>query len=136
MADYYTNFSFIICLNSKEEQQQALDLFHQMQAVQQAEDVAPDFPSVLRDLAEDCWFDVEAQGQHDLWIHSEQGGVDAVCTFVHYLIKQFNLPPVSFEWSYDCNRPRTDAFGGGAAYITKEEIRSFTTNQWIVQQKG
>ena len=33
MADYYTNFSFLVSLNSNEEQQQALDQFHQLRAV-------------------------------------------------------------------------------------------------------
>jgi hypothetical protein len=115
MADYFTNFSFIVQLTNPEQQTQALDLFRQMSAIQQGEEVQPDLPASLKEFADDCVFEVEAGTEtNTLWIHSDCGGVDSVCEFVHHLIKQFGLQPAAFEWSFDCTKPRTDAFGGGA----------------------
>jgi len=134
MADYFTNFSFIVQLTNPEQQTQALQLFQQMSAIQQGEEGPKDFAASLREFADDCVFEVEAQESDKLWIHSDCGGVDSVCEFVHYIIKKFALQPVAFEWSFDCNKPRTDAFGGGAAFISSAEIKSITTFQWIREQ--
>jgi hypothetical protein len=41
---------------------------------------------------------------------------------------------VAFEWSEDCSKPRIDAFGGGAAFITAKEIKTMTTADWLRQQ--
>jgi hypothetical protein len=66
--------------------------------------------------------------------HSSSGGVDGVCAYVQHLIQKFNLQPVSFEWSHDCSKPRTDAYGGGAAYITAQKIKTFNTTAWLRRQ--
>lgn len=135
MANYFTNFSFIVPLTNAEQQTQALELFRQMSAIQQGEEAPEDFPANLKEFADDCVFEVEAGTEpNSLWIHSDCGGVDSVCEFVHYIIKQFKLEPVAFEWSFDCTKPRTDAYGGGAAYITSTEIKSITTFDWIREQ--
>ena len=61
--------------------------------------------------------------------------IDAVCAFIQYLLERFNPDgPVCVEWSNDCSKPRTDAYGGGAALITSEEIRIITTREWLDQQ--
>lgn len=130
MADYYTNFSFIVPLNP-EQQAYALNLFLQMSAIQQGEAVPADFPDALKEFAEDCSFEVEASKPHDLWLHSSTGGIDAVCGYVQHLLQKFNLPPICFEWSHDCSKPRTDAFGGGAAIITAQTLQTFNTSDWL-----
>ena len=43
---------------------------------------------------------------------------------------------VMFEWSHDCSKPRTDAFGGGAAFVTTDQIKTFTTSEWLQQVIG
>jgi hypothetical protein len=69
-----------------------------------------------------------------LWLHSQYGGQDAACAFIQHLLEKFNfIPAVAFEWSHDCSKPLTDAFGGGAAYITATEIETFSTNEWLNQ---
>lgn len=135
MADYFTNFSFIVQLTNAAQQDQALDLFKKTSGIQQGEEVPNDFPAALKEFADDCVFEVEAGSQaNTLWLHSDCGGIDSVCEFVQHLIKQFKLLPVAFEWSYDCTKPRTDAYGGGAAYITAEEIKTISTSEWVQQQ--
>ena len=37
----------------------------------------------------------------------------------------------SLEWSHACSKPRTDAFGGGAAFISARNINSLSTAVWL-----
>ena len=131
MADYFTNFSFILALASTEQQNNAIKLFLQMSAIQQGEDAPADFPASCKDAAEDCCFEVQADGPNALWLHSSSGGIDAVCAFVQHLVQKFDLKPVTFEWSHDCSKPRTDAYGGGAAIIKADEIQTMNTSDWL-----
>ena len=114
MADYFTSFSFIVTLVNTEQRDHALTLFLQMSAIRQGEEVPADFPDKLREACEDCWFEAEADGPNAIWLHSNSGGVDAVCAYVQHLVQKFDPEGVvSFEWSHDCSKPRTDAYGGG-----------------------
>lgn len=136
MADYYTHFSFIVSLASAEQQTYALELFRQMHAIREGDDIPPDFPSALKEVADDCVFNLDPGSEpHELWFHSDTGGTDAVCAFVQHLLARFQLNDcVTFEWSHDCSKPRTDAYGGGAAVITTSEIKSFSTTEWLREQ--
>ncbi len=138
MADYFTNFSLVITLADETEQQYALDLAHKASLGQQGEPVPADFPPSLKEAIEDWQFETLADGsatKHGLWLHSIYGGVDAVCLFIQHLLQKFDPQgKVSFEWSHDCSKPRVDAYGGGAAIITAQEIRSMSTAAWLNQQ--
>ena len=73
--------------------------------------------------------------KHGLWLHSMYGGVDAVCVFIQHLLRKFDQKGyVTFEWSHDCSKPRVDAYGGGAAVITAQEIKSMSTAAWLNEQ--
>jgi len=132
MADYYTNFSFILPLKDDAQKEYALNLSHI--ASQQRFEAAPlpaDFPEPLKDVTEDWTFELE-DCEAGIWLHSESGGIDAVCAFVQHLLVKFDTAPfITFEWSHDCTKPRTDAFGGGAAVITQTEIETMNTADWI-----
>lgn len=136
MADYYTNFSFIVSLNTAEQQAYALELFQQMNAIREGDDIPPEFPAALLSDADDCVFELDAGSEpHELWCHSSSGGTDAVCGFMQHLLARFHpTGVVTFEWSHDCSRPRTDAYGGGAALITATEIKTFSTAEWLREQ--
>jgi len=63
------------------------------------------------------------------------GGVDAVCLFIQHLLQKFDPQGrVSLEWSHDCSKPRVDAYGGGAAFITATEIKTMSTAAWLKAQ--
>lgn len=136
MADYYTHFSFIVALAHVEHQTYALELFRQMSAIREGDDIPPEFPATLLSDADDCVFELDAGSEpHELWFHSSSGGTDAVSVFVQHLLQRFqSTGVVTFEWSHDCSRPRTDAYGGGAAVITASEIKTFTTSEWLQTQ--
>ncbi len=132
MADYFTNFSFILPLADDAQKEYALNLAHTASQQRFAEEPLPaDFPTALVDVLEDWQFELEADDD-GLWLHSESGGIDAVCAFVRHLLEKFNPSGrITFEWSHDCSRPRLDAYGGGAAIITATEIKTMNTADWL-----
>ena len=142
MADYFTNFSLILDLPDETAQKYALDLAREAADIRfdDQQELRDDFPASLVDVLEIWHFETEAQGSHEqgkygIWMHSSEGGIDAVCAFIQHLLGKFNPGGyVGFEWSCDCSKPRTDAYGGGAAFITADEIKYITTAEWLQQQ--
>lgn len=140
MADYFTNFSLVLNLASEAEQAYALDLAHKASLAQQGDELPDDFPKALVNLIEDWQSETDADNsgtKHGLWLHSMNGGLDAVCEFIQHLLQKFDpTSHVTFEWSHDCFKPRVDAYGGGAAFITAKEIRTMSTAAWLNEQQA
>ena len=136
MADYYTNFSVVLPLN-KEQQEYALNLVKQVEGYRNDNQQLPvNFPDSIAEVVEDWPFDVEPV-KGGVWINSQYGGQESVCVFIQHLLQKFDFAPfVAFEWSHDCSKPRTDAYGGGAAYITSTEIETFSTSEWLRKMTG
>ena len=138
MADYFTNFSLVISLTNETEQAYALDLANKASLAQQGDELPADFAPSLVDVIEDWQFETVADHsgtQYGLWLHSMNGGVDAVCEFIQHLLQKFDPQgKVSFEWSHDCSKPRVDAYGGGAAFITAQGIKTMSTAAWLTEQ--
>lgn len=132
MADYFTNFSFIVPFTNADHIKEAVQIAEQANSHRHHDEQLPDsFPSNLKVELEDWSFETEAT-KDGLWLHSGSGGIDAVCSFVQHLLQKFNPAPfVAFEWSHDCSRPRIDAYGGGAAFITAKEIKTMNTSDWL-----
>ena len=138
MADYYTNFSLVVNLPDQAAQQYALELANKASQVHLGEEAPKDFPAPLLEVVEDWNFEIEADSpaeEHGIRLHSQCGGIDAVCAFIQHLLQKFNPEArVEFEWSNDCSKPRVDAYGGGAAIITAQEIQTMSTGQWLQQK--
>jgi hypothetical protein len=138
MADYFTNFSLVVPLETEDQQTYALELAHKAGKAQQGDIVPEDFPKALVHAIEDWQFETEADTSatsYGLWLHSEYGGVDAVCVFIQHLLQKFELKScVAFEWSHDCSKPREDAYGGGAAIITAKKVKTMSTGGWVSKQ--
>jgi len=139
MADYFTNFSLVVALKNAEEQQYALDLATKASEgrfPQNEEDAPTDIPKGLEDVLEEWSFETEKEYNNSIWLHSQYGGIDAVCAFIQHLLQKFNSQDhIEFEWSNDCTKPRLDAYGGGAAIVTAREIKTMNTSQWLDSQK-
>ena len=135
MADYFTNFSLIVPLPTEAAEKYALDLAQQAFRIHLGDEIPDDFPALFRDVVEDWRFDTEPSDPSTgwgLWLHSDSGGIDAVCAFIQHLLERFDpAGHVALEWSNDCSKPRVDAFGGGAAIITATRIKTISTNQWL-----
>jgi len=138
MADYFTNFSLIVRLPDEAAVQYALGLAEHASRIQQGDEIPASFPESLWELIEDWQFETEANhpGQTGIWLHSIYGGVDAVCAFIQHLLQRYARDQcVELEWANDCSKPRTDAFGGGAAIITAKDIKSMSTGEWMHHNK-
>ena len=90
--------------------------------------------------AEDWQFETEADGlasDNAIWSHSDYDGVEATCLFIQHLLQKFRAEGrATFAWSHDCSKLCTDAYGGRAAVITTQEIRTMGTAQWLAQNTG
>jgi len=138
MADYFTSFSLILKLPGETAQKYALDLANQARAIMDLGDTPPaDFPASLMEAVEDWQFETVAENSPEIrgiWLQSRNGGLDAVCAFIQHLLQHFSIKKkVAFEWSHDCSKPRIDAYGGGAAIITADKIKTMNTGQWLHQ---
>ncbi len=137
MADYFTKFSVALGLPDEAAQAYALDLAQQATQGRQADPLPEHFPPALAEVLEDWNFQTEADGPasgHGLWLHSDNGGVEALCAFLQHLLQKFDPHGrVTFEWSHDCSKPRLDAYGGGAAIVTAQEIKTISTGQWLAE---
>ena len=135
MADYFTHFSLQFRLPDAAAQTYALNLAQQASRLNQGDEAPADFPAELQANTEDWCFDTDAdvvEQQPGLWLHSSNGGIDAVCAFLQHLLQKFDpAGQVTFEWSHDCSKPRIDAYGGGAAIITAKKIKTMSTCQWL-----
>jgi len=138
MADYFTSASVELELPSKEAVDHAIDLAQAMSdvcaCIEPEAEIIPE--GWAADAEDENWnFDVEKEEGNKIWIHSDSGGIDEIIKLIQHLMRKFDMTePVSFEWSHTCSKPRTDAYGGGAAYITATEVRTFNTSQWLRAQ--
>lgn len=135
MADYFTSFSLVVPLPDEVAQQYALQLAQIMSDAGQDDTLPESIPQCIRDEMENWTFEtVPASEPHGIWLHSEFGGIDAVCAFIQHLLQKFTPDArVTFEWSHDCSKPLTDAYGGGAAIITATDIKTMSTSEWLHQ---
>ena len=135
MADYFTNFSLQVRLPDAAAQTYALNLALEASRINQGDEAPADFPADLLSYTEDWCFDTDAdvvEKQPGLWLHSSNGGIDAVCAFLQHLLQKFDPSGrVTFQWSNDCSKPRTDAYGGGAAIITARKVKTMSTGEWL-----
>ena len=65
----------------------------------------------------------------------ENGDTTAVGILLSSYLRKF--APDSFctlRWVGDCDKPRLDAYGGGAMFITAFGVACFSTQEWLEQQ--
>jgi hypothetical protein len=129
MADYFTHFSTVLERLSAAEERWLMDEYSKMK---KQED--PDTGGTEAD------FELRLEGDNGLssvWFHDdgETGNFEQVARFVQRFLNKFRPGECwGFEWSYDCSKPRLDAYGGGAVFVTTKEIRWLLTNQWLEEQ--
>lgn len=58
---------------------------------------------------------------------------EATAYLLHVLVCEFDLPPISFSYAITAQRPMDDAYGGGAAFISRQRIRFQDTTAFIME---
>lgn len=134
MADYFTNFCLVVPLPDEAAQQYALQLAQIMSDAGQDDPLPEHIPQSIREEMENWTFDTEPES-NGICLHSQYGGIDAVCAFIQHLLQKFAPHDcVKFEWSHDCSKQRVDAYGGGAAIVTAQEIKTINTGEWLQRE--
>ncbi|MBB2158106.1 hypothetical protein HLH33_17695 [Gluconacetobacter diazotrophicus] len=134
MANYHTKFSVRLPMRSPEAAIAALALLDRQRDLACAHDSGGDAVAFCHFMAT---IDDDPLLKRDvLWIRSDDGGdPDSVLSFVETCAKA-NLTPAgrwSFVWSFHCNMPRLDGFGGGACVIdlaTGAVVAVVDLNDW------
>ena len=144
MSDYCKKFSVTVELPTEAAQRYALELAEDAAGHFLRDEPLPaSFPAdLLHDLEEasqdsvDWRFETEKDNE-GICLHADYGGggPEVACFFIQHLLRKFDpTGGVSFEWSRDCIPAREDAYGGGAAIITAQEIKMMRTREWLDKQ--
>lgn len=81
----------------------------------------------------DHWTDIRPDD-----IEFERTAEDDLFPRFQEIIQRSNgeLPWISIESAFTCNRMRPDGFGGSAVFITADDIQYFGTSSWLEQRIG
>lgn len=154
MANYYTEASFILPLTSE----QLTFAFNVLECVQDDEidlrkkhkttkarsydssvySVAKKFAKSNNDYEADYFslgFDFSSI-EEGLWISYEENiNTERAALFCHLILKHFDSNNhVAISASHTCSKPRLDAFGGHAAFVTKKGVKWMSTDCWLNSQ--
>jgi hypothetical protein len=134
MANYYTKFSVRLPVRGPEAAIAALALLDRQRDLACAHDDGGEAVAFCHFMAT---IDDDPLLKRDgLWIRSDDGGdPDSVLSFVQACAKASLTPEGywSFVWSFHCNVPRLDGFGGGACVIdlaTGAVVAVIDLNDW------
>lgn len=140
MADYYTETSFEVDFKTTKN---AIDFVYVLDSVdftlaeREYRDADDPFALLINELIralEDDYsvgFRYEQRDTKVWFSHDYSANIESLITVLECAMQHWDLDPIGFEWSNTCSKPRLDAFGGGAAYITKERTETMNTYQWL-----
>jgi hypothetical protein len=132
MANYYTSTSFLVQGPTKESTKELLELFTKRDEASCEDDDI---------LSTGCIVQLDRDTYSDgpfVWItHDESANVEAIAEVLSEWLESPEDRPafVAFEYAFTASRPLLDAFGGGACYVSRTEVKFTTTGQWIEDQK-
>lgn len=146
MANYYTKLSFEI--EGTAEQITALQIILDEEPEEEDEDGHdPEPSSFVNALFKSPNEDESGHGCETalsedgclLWISSDEDlQADKLADLLALWMKEQDIDtPLGFEYSFDCSKPRTDAYGGGACYIGPrgDSVEFMTTGEWLAARK-
>lgn len=139
MADYFTKFSIVIPFK-REQIDYAIKLYKLSQELTEESgfDALPPVLANDGDYTERLPLPWNLHDEKDsLWFDSYEGGVDSCASFISHLLDHFDDDGVViFEWSNDCSKPRTDAYGGGAMRVSRKTIKHTATSQQVYEWRS
>jgi hypothetical protein len=147
MADYWTNFCFVIPANR--EQGAWLYGLHGA-ASRRLGDCEGDWRQQARDVetseaAEALAARFDTDGSPGIGLRAETGALRIssegglgnpayAAALVQLFLQRFELDEiVSFQWSLTCSEPRPNGNGGGAAVVSRNRIELFDTGDFVAE---
>jgi hypothetical protein len=142
VADYYTKISMTIELDSAEERVWLDERIQQISLEKWLDDEGMELADLSEaERAEDytyllaCDFTYQDGGK-TLWIHGDEAPeLDLIALVLGEYLEKFHPDRyIEMEYGFDASKPRLDAYGGGAAFITAKETKWMHTSGWLEQQ--
>lgn len=139
MADYYTKFSAIVENLTPDE---AAWLHEQLDMNEDERFESDSWPEWVRERNEfDIWPQFEFEFEDDdtqLWVYSrESDNIDQVAVLIQEFLSRYRPNEAwGMQWSNDCSKPRTDAYGGGAIFVTADKIEYQSSFEWLWQKES
>lgn len=135
MADYYTHLSFEFKMPDEEAANKTVELLARIDEAIENESMPEDLVEFTRFVKEGMQSSivVEADGEK-VWVRDDCGCpfLDVVVAWLKEALKRYHPEgAIGFEFSNDCSKHRSDAFGGGAVFITKDNEKWMNTWQWL-----
>ena len=146
MADYFTQFSFVIPVTPEQGNwftqvhSLAAELIGHTEDGEARENIKGPQDVVLAALGlaekrdgDPCLQVVYDDKEGTVWVGSEDSGdVDYTADLVQAFLRRFDLDRViSFQWANTCSKPRLDAFGGGAVVISRRNADWLNTGTFV-----
>lgn len=81
----------------------------------------------------DWWKD----GDGTTFIIGESGNLERLAQLLQMILLDLPAdehPFVTIEWAETCSKMRVGEFGGGACFITRDDVRWFSTGEWLRRQ--
>lgn len=66
---------------------------------------------------------------------SECADLDKMAAVIQAALRLYDLPPVGFEYACAGSRPTTDAYGGGAVFVTHDDVQQVSTSEMLTQMQ-
>jgi len=138
MANNYGQFSFTVPCPSTE----AKDWLVKILGMDPEDD--PENALILEEIGFDVeylslpsWeYHVEPEGGV-FWFHGDEGVVDGFDELLQRYVRMF-MPngSIGYGVAWTCSKPRVGEFGGVAVFITAQDVRHMSTDQWITEQRN
>jgi len=151
MANNYLQFSFALKLKSKKEKAWCLDHLTFLSKIHEECDRMQIDPTEhpRSDEYEKFIEDYNLYGDEDdlsfrcdvkdgaVYIDSgESGDADHAAIFAQKFLASFDSDDgIGFSYSVTCDKLRVDEFGGGAFFITKDEMKHINVYDWIDERR-
>ena len=88
----------------------------------------------------DCCFSDDAHGDwgRHLWLHTEECGcVDRVAHLIQKFLHEFRPHQCwSLTYATTCSKPRVGEFGGGAVFVTADDIKWHNAYEVVEQERA
>ena len=127
MADYYTQFSFLLPIDeeadvTKEKIEEWLELLGEDRELQHFHPNEQEESETWEAIKDDFEMEMTRDG---VWVYAEDGGEpQAAFMLTRDFLRHFHPDSkgISIGWANVCSRPILDAYGGGAMVVTCERV--------------
>ena len=124
MANYYTQYSFMVPFDDPDAALRAVELVNDWCGEFDSVDDPPETHPIYDVFGDEPEWRPEFDADQDgVWIRHDEGNLEQALALASWLLGQPSTPAeVEVEWAHTCSKARLGAFSGGAAVVTAEKV--------------